>query len=362
MTMKSKISALFILSLVAVLLLSGCGGKGSQESKQSDTVVIGVYGGDWEKHIKPSLESFEKETGLKVKVVAGTDSEWFTKLKAANGRNAPYDLLILQPDTIHRAQSAGLLAPIDQEKVPNVRDLYHSVQKRFTDDGKQYAAGFSMGQLGIVYRKDLVPQEPKRWTDLWNSSYKGHVAISSPAYSAGLQFFVGLINAQGGLESNGKDVDKAFNSLTDLKNNITAYPDNPGSIQTLLERGDAWVVPFWDGRAFSLQDAGLDLGFAYPEEGAVAAVASWALMKGSPNQDNAYKLLNHLLSPKVQGDFADRTFYGMANKKVKYSDKLKGKIKVGEDYYRNLKWVDYEVAAKDLGDWTNRWNQVLGGK
>ncbi|RCK09709.1 ATP-binding cassette domain-containing protein [Bacillus licheniformis] len=39
-----------------------------------------------------------------------------------------------------------------------------------------------------------------------------------------------------------------------------------------------------------------------------------------------------------------------------------GKIKVGEDYYRNLKWVDYEVAAKDLGDWTNRWNQVLGGK
>ena len=90
-----------------------------------------------------------------------------------------------------------------------------------------------MGQLGIVYRKDLVPQEPKRWTDLWNSSYKGHVAISSPAYSAGLQFFVGLINAQGGLESNGKDVDKAFNSLADLKNNITAYPDNPGSIQTL---------------------------------------------------------------------------------------------------------------------------------
>ncbi|MDI5790360.1 extracellular solute-binding protein [Bacillus licheniformis] len=64
-----------------------------------------------------------------------------------------------------------------------------------------------------------------------------------------------------------------------------------------------------------MQDAGLDLGFAYPEEGAVAAVASWALMKGSPNQDNAYKLLNHLLSPEVQGDFADRTFYGMANKK-----------------------------------------------
>ncbi|KAA6449495.1 ABC transporter substrate-binding protein [Bacillus swezeyi] len=360
--MKRNISVLFILSLVLILLLSACGGKGGQQSKKSDTVVIGVYGGDWEKYIKPSIEAFEKDTGLKVKVVSGTDSEWYTKLKASNGKNAPYDLLILQPDTIQRAQSADLLEPIDQEKVPNLSDLYRSVQKRFTFDGKQYAAGFSMGQLGIAYRKDLVPQEPKRWTDLWNSSYQGHVAISSPAYSAGLQFLSGLINAQGGLESNQRDMDKAFNSLADLKKNVAAFPDNPGSIQTLLERGDAWVVPFWDGRAFSLQHSGLDLGFAYPEEGAVAAVASWALMKGSPNEENAYKLLNHLISPDVQKDFSDRAYYGMTNKKVKYSDDLKGKVKVGEAYYSNLKWVDYETAAKELGDWTNRWNQVLGGK
>ncbi|MBG9917509.1 ABC transporter ATP-binding protein [Bacillus sonorensis] len=360
--MKRKISALFILSLISMLLLSACGGSGGQGNKKSDTVVIGVYGGDWEKHIKPSIEGFEKDTGLKVKVVSGTDSEWLTKLKASNGQNAPYDLLILQPDSIQRAQSAGLLQPIDQKKVPNIKDLYHSVQKRFTVDGKQYAAGFSMGQLGIAYRKDLVPQEPKRWTDLWNSSYQGHVAVSSPTYSAGLQFFAGLINAQGGLESNKKDVDKAFNSLADLKKNVTAYPDNPGSIQTLLERGDVWVVPFWDGRAYSLEDAGLDVGFAYPEEGAVAALASWAVMKGSPNEDNAYKLLNHLISPDVQRDFSDRTFYGMTNKKVKYSDKLKGKVKVGEAYYSNLKWVDYEIATTKISDWTNRWNQVLGGK
>ncbi|MEC1260148.1 ABC transporter substrate-binding protein [Bacillus swezeyi] len=360
--MKRNISVLFILSLVLMLLLSACGGGGGQQSKKSDTVVIGVYGGDWEKYIKPSVEAFEKDTGLKVKVVSGTDSEWYTKLKASNGKNAPYDLLILQPDTIQRAQSADLLEPIDQEKVPNLSDLYRSVQKRFTFDGKQYAAGFSMGQLGIAYRKDLVPQEPKRWTDLWNSSYQGHVAISSPAYSAGLQFLSGLINAQGGLESNQRDMNKAFNSLADLKKNVVAFPDNPGSIQTLLERGDAWVVPFWDGRAFSLQHSGLDLGFAYPEEGAVAAVASWALMKGSPNEENAYKLLNHLISPDVQKDFSDKTYYGMTNKKVKYSDDLKGKVKVGEAYYSNLKWVDYETAAKELGDWTNRWNQVLGGK
>lgn len=76
--MKRKISALFILSLISMLLLSACGG-GGQGGKKSDTVVIGVYGGDWEKHIKPSIESFEKDTGLKVKVVSGTDSEWFTK-------------------------------------------------------------------------------------------------------------------------------------------------------------------------------------------------------------------------------------------------------------------------------------------
>ncbi len=365
---KKKFYLGLVISIIVALLLSACSGgnkeeatEGNKENSDTGKVVIGVYGGDWEKNIRPSIEKFQEETGIKVEVVAGADAEWFTKLKASNGKNPQYDLLILQPDTIERAVSAGLLQSLDAEKVPNLADLYASVQDKLTFDGQQYAAGFSMGQLGLAYRKDLVPVEPTKWTDLWNEEYKGHVAISSPSYSAGLQFFSGLINAQGGQESNPANVDAAFESLKELRDSIVAYPDNPGTIQTLLERGEAWIVPFWDGRIFALQDAGMDLGFVYPEEGAVAAAASWAVTKGSPNENNAYKLLDYLISPEVQKDFSDKSFYGMTNKNVEYSDTLKEKIRIGEEEYSELKWVDYKTATPLLTDWTNRWTQELGG-
>lgn len=363
---KTKLSKTILsMALFLVLLLSACSSGNNNSSEggekaKTDKVVVGVYGGDWEKNIRPSIEQFAEETGIDVEIVAGADSEWFTKLKASNGKNPQYDLLILQPDTIERGVAANLLLPLDAEKVPNLPDLAPSVQERLTIDKQQYAAGFSVGQLGLAYRKDLVPVEPTAWMDLWKPEYKGHVAISSPTYSAGLQFFSGLINAHGGEESNPKDVDKAFASLGQLKDSVVAYPDNPGSIQTLLERGDSWIVPFWDGRIFALQESGMDLGFVYPEEGAVAAVASWAVTAGSPNEENAYDLLNYLSSPEVQKEFSELTFYGMTNKNVEYSEKLQDKIRVGEEAYSSLKWVDYDTATQQLGDWTNRWTEELG--
>ncbi|BBP87024.1 hypothetical protein BsIDN1_06420 [Bacillus safensis] len=69
----------------------------------------------------------------------------------------------------------------------------------------------------------------------------------------------------GGTESNPKDIDKAFKSLAQLKGHVAAFPDNPGSIQTLLERGDVAAVPYWDGRVFALEEEGMDIGFSYPK-------------------------------------------------------------------------------------------------
>lgn len=368
--MKSKKNLTFgALLLSLTLIVSACGNssggskdQASGELPKTNKVVIGVSGGDWEKNIRQAaLDKFKQETGIDVEVVTGTDAEWFPKLKAGNGKNSPYDVLVLQPDTIQRAAEANLLEPLDTQNVPNLADLYPSVEERFTIDGKVYAAGFSMGQLGIIYRKDLVKTPPTKWTDLWNPEYKGHVAVSSPTYSAGLQFLSGLVHALGGKESNATDVDKAFAKLAELKQNAVAFPDNAGSIQTLLERGDAWVVPFWDGRAFAMQDSGLNVGFAYPEDGPVAAVASWAIPKGGKNLANAYKLVNYLSSPDVQKAFSDLSLYGMTNKNVQYSDTLKKRVQVGEDAYKKLTWVDYATATPKLADWTDRWTKALGG-
>jgi putative spermidine/putrescine transport system substrate-binding protein len=364
--MKKTWIALAAVSMA--LVLTACKDKTDTKTADgvpaaTDKVVIGVYGGDWETAIRAAgLDKFAKDNNIKVQVVPGADAEWFAKLRAANGSNPPYDLVVFQPDTVQRAVAAQLLQPLDTKNVPNLADLYETVQQRFVNDGKTYAAGFSLGQLGLAYRTDLVTTPPTSWLDLWKPEYKGHVAISSPTYSAGLQFFAGLTHALGGNLANSADVDKTFAKLGELRGNAVAFPDSPGAIQTLLQRGDAWIVPYWDGRVFALENQGIKVGFAYPTDGPVVGAANFVIAKGAPNLANAYKLLNYLSGADVQKGFADRSLYGMTNKNVQYNDAMKKQVQTGEEAYKKLIWVDYSVATPKLAEWTTRWSQTLGGK
>ena len=352
------------LSALAGESLAGCAGGNSGSTadapaavadlEQTDSVIIGVYSGDWEKSIEQAaLSAFADETGIDVQVVSGADAEWLTKLQAANGKNVPYDLLILQPDSIQKAIDANLLQDLDVEHVPNLANLFDSVKTRFTVDDKLYAAGFSMGQLGIVYRTDLVSTPPTSWADLWSDGFSKSLGISPLTYSAGLQFFWSQTDG-------GADIDGAFAKMEQLKPNISSYPDGAGTIQTLLQRGDVAAVPFWDGRAFAWQAQGQPIGFAYPTDGPVAAIASWVIPQGAPNLANAYRLLDYLCQAEPQSKYADLSFYGMCNKNATYSDDFLSKAQVGEEFYNNLDWIDYSVATPNLADWSTRWQQIMG--
>ena len=354
----------FTLKTLQACLLFAAGSVAvyAAEAQKTDSLIVGVYGGDWEKSIrKAGLDDWAKENNVKLTVVSGADAEWFAKLRAGHGRTSPWDVLIFQPDTVQRASAAGLLQPLDVNKIPNLAKLYPSVQERFTSDSKVWAAGFSLGQLGLAYRTDLVKTPPTSWMDLWKPEYKGHVAISSPTYSAGLQFFSGIVHALGGELDNAQAVDKAFDKLSELRDNAVAFPDSPGAIQTLLERGDAWIVPFWDGRVFALKQSGMKIDFVYPKEGAVVGAANWVIPKGAKNLVNAENLVNALSGAKIQSSFADMSLYGMANSETQYSPELKAQVKVGEEYYKHLVWIDYRTATPKLAEWTQRWSQALGG-
>lgn len=352
------------LSALAGGSLAGCGSASTTapsdapaavaDLEQTDSVIIGVYSGDWEKSIEQAaLNAFADETGIDVQVVAGADAEWLTKLTAANGKNVPYDLLILQPDSIQKAIDANLLQDLDVEHVPNLADLFDSAKTRFTVNDKLYAAGFSMGQLGIAYRTDKVATPPTSWADLWGDDYAKSLGISPLTYSAGLQFFWSQTK-------NGADIDGAFAKFEQLKPNISSYPDGAGTIQTLLQRGDVAAVPFWDGRAFAWQAQGQPIGFAYPTDGPVAAIASWVIPQGAPNLANAYRLLDYLCQAEPQSKYADLSFYGMCNKNATYSDDFLSKAQVGEEFYSKLDWVDYSAATPNLADWSTRWQQIMG--
>lgn len=334
----------------------------SNDLPETDSVVIGVYGGNWEKSIRDAgLDEFADNEGIRVQIVPGADAEWLAKLRASRGKNPPYDVLIFQPDSIQRAMSLDLLEPLTQDRIENLQYLSPSVQEKLSQEGTAYAAGFSLGQLGIAYLPDVIDTVPERWLDLWNPAYEGQLALSPLTYTSGLQFFAGLVNALGGEMANPDAIDQAFDKLGELAGTLAGFPNSAGAIQTLLERGEVGIVPFWDGRVFALQNDGLNIEFVYPKEGAVVGSANWVIARGAKNLANAYKLVNFLTSAEVQKKFSDTSFYAMNNSQIEYAPEIDEKIATGEDAYSRLVWIDYEVATPKLNEWSNRWRQTLGG-
>ncbi|MEV7423918.1 ABC transporter substrate-binding protein [Streptomyces sp. NPDC091212] len=350
--------------------VAGCGvdtGGGSDSSSGSgssggkgEQITVTAFAGAWGDLFKKSfVEPFEKDTGIKVNLVYGADSDWVTKLRAAGGSNAPFDVVALTPGSLHQAVGGKLLQPLKTGDLSNWKQLDPVLTQQSTIDGSSYGVPLTTGSNGLLYRTDKIKQAPKDWTDIFDKKYCGHVALPPLTYNAGLEFFSALVSQDGGKLSNPADVDKGFEKLAQLKNCVSSYPADAGSVSTVLQNGDAWIVPFWDGRAFAMEKEGQPIGFTYPASGAVGALTSYYVPKGSKHTAAAYKFLDYLSSAEHQKPFAEGTFYGAGNDTIDYDPAFKAKVKYGEDVYKKFTWVDYKTATPKLNEWQQRWNQIF---
>ncbi|MFJ7999257.1 PotD/PotF family extracellular solute-binding protein [Streptomyces sp. NPDC096310] len=363
---RGRRSLLALASAVTVLAaVAGCGvdtggsGDGGSGSK-GEQITVTAFAGPWGELFKKSFVApFEKDTGIKVNLVYGADSAWLTKLRAAGGKDAPFDVVALTPGSLHQAVGGGLLQPLKTGDLKNWKQLDPVLTQQSTVDGASYGVPLTTGSNGLLYRTDKIKQAPRDWTDIFDKKYCGHVALPPLTYNAGLEFFSALVSQDGGKLSDPAAVDKAFTKLAALKGCVSAYPADAGSVSTVLQNGDAWIVPFWDGRAFAMAQEGQPIGFSYPASGAVGALTSYYVPKGSAHTKAAYTFLNYLSAAQHQKPFAEGTFYGAGNDTIDYSPGFKDKVKYGEAVYKTFTWVDYKTATPKLNEWQQRWNQIF---
>ena len=76
---------------------------------------VNVYSGRQEELIKPMLDKFSKDTGIKVNLITGKPDELISRMQS-EGRNSPADLLIsTDVGRLYRAEVQGLLQSIDSK-------------------------------------------------------------------------------------------------------------------------------------------------------------------------------------------------------------------------------------------------------
>jgi putative spermidine/putrescine transport system substrate-binding protein len=299
---------------------------------------------------------------VEVRTEMSGDSERLLKLRAAGGENPPLDVVGLTNEFMDAAIREGLVDTFTAEEIPAVTDLYEiSTPDEWRDGESYYAVHQSWGQLGFAYRTDLVENPPQEWLDIFDPQYEGQFGFGPLTYSAALQFFVAIIRAMGGHESNPEDVDAAFEKLEELKPNVAHSPADSGALQSLLERGEIAIAHIWDGRAFALAADGLPVGFVYPsgDPGPVASGAPRGIAVGTPNRELVVEFLNHCLSPEAQKGFCDEMWYGPSNATVELSEEVAEKVVYGDEAYSRLWQPDYETVSTNLGEWQQRWTRTF---
>ena len=270
--MKKKTAAsLKALALLLLLAgaLTGCGSgsgdrsSGSQNSSGEDNKLY-VY--NWGEYIDESvIDDFEEETGIQVVYdVFETNEEMYPIIEAGAVK---YDVVCPSDYTIQRMIQNNLLAEINYDNVPNIKEIgteYMDMAKDFDPENK-YAVPYCWGTEGILYNKQRLDElgvpYPTKWADLWNPQLKGEILMHNTlryAFMAALKIKGYSLNT-----TDPNELAEARDMLIEQKPLVQAYVID--QVRDKMINGEAAVAMLYSGDLLYIQemsreqDSGYDL-------------------------------------------------------------------------------------------------------
>lgn len=347
-----KIMMLILLSLLLIGSMTGCG----KDNKEK------VYVYNWGEYIDPAVvKSFEKETGIKVVYDKfDTNEEMYAKVKSGAIR---YDVLCPSDYMIQKMIQEDMLAEIDFNKVPNIKNIDPAQLKTSQDfdPENQYSVPYCWGTLGILYNKEMVDGPIDSWAALFDKKYKGNILMMDSVRDA---FAVAL--AYLGYDINTTDesqLNKARDLLLKQYPLVQAYVVD--QVRDKMIGNEAAIGVIYSGEAIFTKRENPDLEYVVPKEGSNAWIDGWVIPKNCRNKENAEKFINYM----CDGDIALKNFefitYSTPNKvaREKITDK---DIKNSKVAFPDQSVLDRCSTYKYLGDkveaiYNDKWNQVKSG-
>ncbi len=134
---------------------------------------VNVYSARKEALIKPLLDDFTAQTGVKVNLVTGKGDALLTRL-TSEGKNTPADVLITTDvGRLERAKAAGVLQAV------NNQDLNQSIPATYRDEAG-FWYGLSLRSRVIVFNpKKVQKNQLSTYADLADPKWKRQICIRS---------------------------------------------------------------------------------------------------------------------------------------------------------------------------------------
>ncbi|MDG4879183.1 iron ABC transporter substrate-binding protein [Mesorhizobium sp. WSM4935] len=172
---------------------------------------IVVYNAQHESLAKEWAKGFTKETGIKVTLRNGGDSDFSNQI-VAEGAASPADVFLTENSpAMALVEAAGLFAPVDADTLAQVPQEYQPSSGKWV--------GVAARSTVFAYNKDKLKEDqlPKSLLDLADPSWKGRWAASPSGAD-----FQAIVSAL--LELKGEAATADW--LKAMKENFTAYKGN----------------------------------------------------------------------------------------------------------------------------------------
>lgn len=152
---------------------------------------VNVYSARKEALIKPLLNRFTKQTGIKVNLVTGKADALLKRLQS-EGRNTPADILITtDAGRLHRAQQANVLQAIQSAALKKVIPANYR-------DPEGYWYGLSVRARPVFYAKDRVnAADLSSYESLTSPRFQSQICIRSSNNIYNQSLVASMIKANG---------------------------------------------------------------------------------------------------------------------------------------------------------------------
>lgn len=302
-TMKKRVLAILLCSIMAGSLLSGCGGEKEENNKE---LVLYTWEGLFPQEV---LDDFEKEKGIRI-INSNFDSNetMLEKVQQSDGKD--YDVVIGDDYIIEQVVKNGLAKELDKSKLSNYGNINPLYQGQFYDPDNKYTIPHGAGIPLVVYDPEQVDFEITGYEDLWNSKLEDKIATIA-SYRA----VEGMVLLTMGKSMNEEDptvIKEAGEKLVSLAPNIRMIQDT--NTQNALLNGEASVAILYTSQVIAALQENPDLKVVYPKEGLGFGIMNFFIPKNAPDTEEAYEFLNYILEPEVAAKCFDFVGYYCTNK------------------------------------------------
>jgi iron(III) transport system substrate-binding protein len=310
--MKIRNSALagIALAATAALGLTACGGSttpaatgSSAASADAGAGEITVYNAQHESLTKEWIDAFTAETGVKVTMRQGSDTELSNQI-IQEGAASPADVFLTENSpAMTQVENADLFADVDAATIEQVPEEFRPSTGKWT--------GIAARSTVLVYDKNKLTEDqlPKSMLDLANPEWKGKWAASPSGAD-----FQAIVSAL--LELKGEAATEEW--LKGMKENFKAYKGNSTAMKAVnAGEVDAALIYhyYYYGDQAKTGENSQNVSpyyFKNQDPGAFVSVSGGGVLKTSKNQAAAQEFLKFITGKQGQEVLKDGTSFEYA--------------------------------------------------